>query len=79
MEIKPGMKGLWSIAGGSELVAEKKDKSGGWWCKWHDGKEYRTDLFIMEELTTENPNAPEVANEDGDGEEEVTGKKKRRR
>lgn len=59
MEIKAGMKNLWSIAGGAALVPLRKDKNG-WWCKWHTGKEYREDFFINEELTTEDPNEPEV-------------------
>ena len=71
MEIKPGMKNLWSIAGGSELTAMKKDKNG-WWCEWHDGKETRTDFFIDEELTDENPNEPEAVDT-----EELKKKKRR--
>ena len=71
MEIKAGMKNLWSIAGGPALEPLRKDKTG-WWCKWHDGKSFREDLFINEELTTEDPNEPEL-------EEDEAPKKRRSR
>ena len=69
MEITKGMKNLWSIAGGPALEPVRKDKNG-WWCQWYNGKEYRTDLFINEELTTEDPNIPEP--------EEAPGAKKKK-